>query len=85
MSTRELLFNMIDSFTDEQLEQVLLMLRSVKRMLDEEAADDAFCEQLAADYLADPDPEKHDSMSLDDFAKSLGFDPEELKGTAYEV
>lgn len=74
MSTREMLHSMIDSFTEEQMEQVLLMLSSVKRMLNEEAADDAFCEQLAETYISDNDPEKHDAVSIDDFAKELGIE-----------
>lgn len=74
MSTKEMLYSMIDSFTEEQMEHVLLMLNSVKRMLDEEAADDAFCEQLVEIYMADNDPEKHDAVSIDDFAKELGIE-----------
>lgn len=74
MSTKEMIYSMIDSFTEEQMEQVLLMLSSVKRMLNEEAADDAFCEQLAESYMTDDDPEKHDAVSIDDFAKELGIE-----------
>jgi hypothetical protein len=78
MSTREKINNIMDSFTEEQLTQVLAMLGSIKEMLDYEAEDDEFCRKLAEDYLNDPDPHKHDSITLDDFVRELGLDPEEL-------
>lgn len=58
MSTKEQIYNIIDSFSDEQLTQVYTMIVSVKKMLDNENADDIFCRQLYNNYLNDADPEK---------------------------
>ena len=38
-----------------------------------DSLDEAFCQKLYQNYLDDPDPEKDDEMSLEDFAKSLGI------------
>lgn len=36
MTTKEQIYNLLDSFTDEQLEQVLIILNSIKHLLDTE-------------------------------------------------
>ena len=47
-------------------------------MLNEEAEDDAFCQKMLDDYRSDADPHKHDSVTLDEFAKELGINLDEL-------
>ncbi len=78
MSTKEMIYSMIEEFTDEQLKQVFTMLTSVKKMLDAEAEDDAFCQKLLDDYLSDPDPDKHDSISIEELAAELEIDLNEI-------
>lgn len=78
MSTKEKIYRMIDGFSEEQLVQVFAMLSSVKKMLDEEAEDDTFCRGLLENYRNDSDPHKHDSVTLDEFAKELGINLGEL-------
>jgi len=39
----------------------------------DEEADDRFCESLLQDYLNDKDSDKHDSMSMEEFAKQEGI------------
>lgn len=78
MSTKEMIYNMIDGFSEEQLVQVCALLSSVKKMLDEEAEDDAFCQKMLDDYRNDADLHKHDSVTLDEFAKELGINLDEL-------
>lgn len=78
MSTKEMIYNMIDGFSEEQLVQVCALLASVKKMLNEEAEDDAFCQKMLDDYRSDADPHKHDSVTLDEFAKELGINLDEL-------
>ena len=46
MATKEQIYKMLDSFTDEQLEQVLIILNSVKKMINIESEDDAFCQKI---------------------------------------
>ena len=78
MSTKEKIYRMIDGFSEEQLVQVFAMLSSVKKMIDEEAEDDTFCRGLLENYRNDSDPHKHDSVTLDEFAKELGINLGEL-------
>lgn len=73
MSTKEQIYNIIDSFSDEQLTQVYTMILSVKKMLDNEAADDMFCRKLYNDYLNDTDPDKDETVPLNKLADELGI------------
>ncbi|MCL2025870.1 MAG: hypothetical protein FWG92_03590 [Leptospirales bacterium] len=52
---------LIDNFSDEQLANIATLL--------EDAADDAYCMRLCDDYLSNPN--KDETMSLEDFANSL--------------
>lgn len=69
MTNKEKCLSLIDGFSEEQLANVAALLKSVKTLADE-AADDAFCLRLYADYQNSID--KGDSIPLDDFAKTLG-------------
>ena len=73
MSTKEQIYNIIDSFSDEQLTQVYTMIVSVKKMLDNEAADDMFCRKLYNDYLNDTAPDKDETVPLNKLADELGI------------
>lgn len=77
MSTREKVYDLIDNFTDAELEQVLTMLTSVKKII-VEASDDAYCEKLLKDYLDDPSDDKHESISLEKMAEELGIELNEI-------
>ena len=66
MSNRERCYAIIDSFTEEQLSNIAVLLHSAK-VLAEDSADDAYCAQLCADYDADPD--KGEPMGIEEFAK----------------
>lgn len=79
MTTKEQIYKLLDSFTDEQLEQVLIILNSIKKIADIESEDDAFCQKMIDDYLNDSDLEKNNSVPLDEFVKELGFNPKEFK------
>lgn len=69
MSNREKCHAIIDSISDEQLADIAVIL---EKAIAEETADDAFCLQLYADYLASPD--KGEAVPLEEFAKILGVD-----------
>jgi len=70
MSNKELCLKLIDSFEEKQLADVLVLLQSVKNMLNE-AQDDAFCLKLYNDYLDDPEPDKDEAISIHEFAATL--------------
>ena len=69
MSNREKCIAILDSFSDGQLVNIAGMLQAAKDAISE-AADDAFCNSLYQAYEADPD--KGQTVSLEDAAKSLG-------------
>jgi hypothetical protein len=70
MSNREKCYAIIDSFSDEQLISVAALLETAKTLADE-AADDAYCLRLYADYLADDG--KGEAMDIENFAQGLGI------------
>lgn len=70
MSNRDLCITLINQIDEEKLANVAIMLQSIKDMLDE-SQDDTYCLKLYEDYLNDPDPEKQNAISLEDYAKEL--------------
>ena len=76
MTNRDECIAIIDNFSEGQLDSVAAVLKNMKDLFDkalEEAMDEAYCQKLYQDYLDDPDPSKHDCMTLEDFADSLGI------------
>ena len=69
MSNREICYNIINSFSEEQLGNIITMLNTIKILADE-SADDAYCSRLYADYQAETD--KGEPMSINEFAQGLG-------------
>ena len=69
MSNREKCIQLLDSFSDTQLVNIMAMLQAAKDAI-LEAADDAFCAALVKEYEADPD--KGQAVSLEEAAKLLG-------------
>lgn len=65
MSTKEKIYSLIDGFTEEQLAQVLIILDSIKNMLQSEQEDDEYCHKLLEDYRNDTDPDKTKGVQLD--------------------
>lgn len=72
MSTKEMIYNLIDSFSESQLKNVLTMLESLQSLVNE-AEDDAYCHKLYESYKSDYD-ENEDLVELSDFAKELGIE-----------
>ena len=70
MSNREKCYDIINSFTEEQLSNIAVLLASAKTLADE-SADDAYCLRLHADYQADAD--KDEPVDIEDFAQGLGI------------
>lgn len=69
MSNREKCIAILDSFSEGQLANIAAMLQAAKDAVSE-AADDAFCSALYEKYQADPD--RGQSVSLEEAAKTLG-------------
>ncbi len=72
MSEREQAKQIIDRLPDYKISNILLFLKGVA--FDDELEDDLYCEKLYQDYLDDPDPEKDESITLEDLAKREGIE-----------
>lgn len=72
MSTREIAYNLIDNMTEEQLTAFIMLFGN--RMSIPEEKPDKIDMALIADSMADND----ETMSLDEFVKTLGIDKNEL-------
>ena len=69
MSTREMINALLDSVPEYKMGYVLAYLQGLTA---DEEADNAYCEQLYQDYLNDPDPDKHQTISLEELCKREG-------------
>lgn len=72
MSTKEMIYQLINDFSEEQLKELLTMLQSLKSIV-ADAEDDAYCVKLYDEYINDASDDKADSMSIEDFASELGI------------
>ncbi len=72
MSEREQAKQRRDRGPDYKIGNILLFLKGVQ--FDDDIEDDIFCEQLAERYFNDPDPEKEESITIEELAKDLGID-----------
>lgn len=72
MSNKDKAKQIIDSLPDYKIDKILLNLQRIQ--IDDEIEDDRFCENLLLRYLNDPDSEKHESISIKEFAAQEGID-----------
>ena len=70
MTDREKCISILDSFPEEELGNIVLMLQAAKDDF-ADARDDAYCKSLYARYEAVPD--KGELVSLEDAAKLMGI------------
>lgn len=71
MSEREQAKQIIDQLPEYKIGRILVFLKGVQ--FDDELEDDLFCERMAEDYRNDPDPHKHDSITLEELAAREGI------------
>ena len=69
MSAKEKIINLINDFSEEQLEELLTMLQSLRHIVDD-AEDD--CQKLYDEYKNNPS-DSSENVSLEDFANELGI------------
>lgn len=74
MSEREQAKQIIDQLPDFKMGRLLAFLQGMK--LDDEIEDDLFCEQLYQNYLDDPDPDKDETISLEELCRQEGIELE---------
>ena len=72
MSEREQAKQIIDQLPEYKISNLLLFLRGIA--FDDELEDDLYCEKLVEDYLNDPAPSKHETITLEELAKREGIE-----------
>lgn len=72
MSEREQAKQIIDQLPEYKISNLLLFLRGM--LFDDEIEDDLYCERLVADYLNDPSPDKHNTITLEELARREGVE-----------
>ena len=72
MSERDQAKQIIDRLPDYKIGTLLMFLRGMA--FDDELEDDLYCEKLVEDYLNNPDPSKHESITLEELAAREGID-----------
>jgi hypothetical protein len=70
MSEREQAKQIIDQLPEYKVSHLLLFLRGIQ--FDDDLEDDLLCEQLVERYMNDPDPHKHDTITLEELAAREG-------------
>ena len=72
MSEREQAKQIIDRLPEYKISSLLLFLRGMQ--FDDDLEDDLYCEKLVEDYLNDTDPDKHETVTLEELAKREGIE-----------
>ena len=72
MSEKEQAKQIIDRLPDYKMQNLLLFLKGME--FDDEIEDDLFCQKMYEDYLNNPDPEKHDSITIEELAAREGIE-----------
>ena len=67
MSEREQAKQIIDRLPEYKISSLLMFLRGMA------FEDDLLCEKLVQDYLNDPDPDKHQGITLEELAQREGI------------
>ena len=71
MSEREQAKQIIDSLPEYKIGNILLFLKGVQ--FDDDMEDDLYCEKLVQGYIDNPDPEKTETVTLEELAKREGI------------
>ena len=71
MSEREQAKQIIASLPEYKIGNILLFLKGVQ--FDDDMEDDLYCEKLVQDYMDNPDPEKTETVTLEELAKREGI------------
>lgn len=61
-----------DRLPEYKISSLLLFLKGMQ--FDDDMEDDLYCQKLYEDYLSDPDPEKHETITLEELAAQEGIE-----------
>lgn len=76
MSEKEKLIQLLDRVPDYKMGYILAYAQGV---IADEEADDAFCAEMLKRYREDPDPEKEETVSLEEAARLCGVDLDAIR------
>ena len=71
LSEREKILQIINELPDYKMARLLEFLQSMQ--LDDDIEDDLYCEWLVEQYLENNDPQKHETIHLEEFAYQEGI------------
>ncbi len=71
MSEKERAKQIIDRLPDYKMPNLLLFLQGMQ--FDDDIDDELFCQKMYEDYLNDPDPEKHETITIEELAAREGI------------
>lgn len=71
MSEKEQIIKLLDTFPDYKIGAILTFIQGMN--FDEDLEEDAYCESLVEGYLNDTSEDKHDTVTIEEFAKSEGI------------
>ena len=71
MSEREQAKQIIDKLPEYKISNLLTFLQGMQ--FADEMEDDLYCQKLYEDYLNNPDPEKHDTITIEELAAREGI------------
>ncbi len=72
MSEREQAKQIIDRLPEYKIPNLLLFLQGMQ--FDDDIEDDLYCQKLYEDYLNNPDPGKHETITIEELAAREGID-----------
>ena len=72
MTERERIKKIIDELPEYKIGNIILFLQGVQ--FDDEMEDDIYCEKLVDNYMNNDDPEKHETITLEELAKREGIE-----------
>lgn len=70
MSEKEKAIEIINRLPESKIGYIVTFLKGFE--MNEDIEDDLYCENLYQEYLADNSEDKHDTISLEDYAEQLG-------------
>ena len=69
MSSKEQIMTLLDKMPEYKIEYILSVVKIISAS--DETEDDLFCKKLVDDYLNNNDPEKHETVMIEELAKEL--------------
>ncbi len=72
MSEREQAKQIIDQLPEYKIGNLLLFFKGIQ--FDDDIEDDLYCQKLYEDYLNNPDPEKHETITPEELAAQEGIE-----------